>query len=87
LREEKYKKHAPVIEPIRAKYKEWRIHRTTEDRTATRPTRWPRTLIDDCVIQASGIARSNRASAKHHSVIARIKTAWAISANIEGYRC
>jgi hypothetical protein len=40
------------------------------------------TWLDHCVVEPSGIARSDRALAKIHSVTARIESAFAVFANI-----
>ena len=57
-------------------------HRTTEDNTRMRVTKLTATWIDHCVVQPSGIARSNRAFATIRSVTARIESAFAAFANI-----
>ena len=86
LREEKYKKHAPVLETICAKYKGWRIHRTTEDGMATRVTKWLPTWIDRCVVQPL----ATHAPIAPRPNIARLlpeSRLHAQSPNIECYRC
>src|ERR1700675_3841947 len=57
-------------------------HRTTEDNTRMRVTKLTATWIDHCVVQPSGIARSNRALTTIRSVTARIESAFAAFANI-----
>ena len=47
-----------------------------------RVTKLTATWIDHCVVQPSGIARSNRALATIRSVTARIESAFATFANI-----
>ena len=47
-----------------------------------RVTKLTATWIDHCVVQLSGIARSNRAFATIRSVTARIESAFAAFANI-----